>query len=153
MITIEQLPADKVISYLSSYLKENIKDMKPPEWVYFAKTASFKERVPEDPEKWWYIRAASYLRKVYIERAFSVGDARMVYGGRKRRGSQPEEFRRAPGHATRLIVQQLEKAGLLTKSKKGRRLTPKGRALMDRTAKEVFDQLVKSNPELEIYGK
>ncbi|BCU68302.1 30S ribosomal protein S19e [Sulfolobales archaeon HS-7] len=151
MVTMRQLPPDKVIEKLAYYIKESIQEISPPQWVYFSKTASFKERVPDDVRDWWYVRAASILRHVYIYGAVSVGDTKMIYGSRKRRGTLPPEFRTAPGHANRMIMQQLEKAGLVFRTKKGRRLTSKGRSLLDNIAIQVFDEISKYNPELVKY--
>ncbi|RLG85267.1 MAG: 30S ribosomal protein S19e, partial [Thermoprotei archaeon] len=70
----------------------------------------------------------------------------------KRRGSAPPHFRRAGGSHIRKILQQLEKAGLVKKVPGGRTLTPQGRALLDRVAWEVFQELVKERLELLKYG-
>lgn len=152
MITVEMVPPDLFIKRLAMYIKENIKTVTPPDWAIFAKTASFKERVPDNPDEWWYIRAASLLRKLYINGTIGIEKTRVIYGGRKRRGTRPEKFVKAPGHANRLILQQLEKAGLVQKIKnKGRTLSPKGRSLLDRLALEIFKELADNNPSLKIY--
>ncbi|MEM4040641.1 MAG: 40S ribosomal protein S19, partial [Ignisphaera sp.] len=49
-------------------------------------------------------------------------------------------------------LQQLEKAGLVAKTPRGRIITPKGRKLLDSIAYEIFKTLVKSIPELSKYG-
>ncbi|MEM4976285.1 MAG: 40S ribosomal protein S19, partial [Desulfurococcaceae archaeon] len=58
---------------------------------------------------------------------------------------------RAPGNAIRKILQQLERAQLVRRTKEGRILTPQGRALLDRIALEVMLELAKENPELAKY--
>lgn len=63
MVTALEVPADRLIEKLAKYLKENVPNVKPPPWSIFAKTACYKERVPENPD-WWYVRAASILRKL-----------------------------------------------------------------------------------------
>ncbi|AOL16034.1 30S ribosomal protein S19e [Sulfolobus sp. A20] len=152
MITAEMVPYDILIKRLASYIKENVKTVSPPEWAIFAKTASFKERVPDNPEEWWYVRAASLLRKVYVNGSVGIEKSKIIYGGSKRRGTKPERSVRAPGHANRLILQQLEKAGLVQKVKnKGRVLTPRGRALLDKIAYEIFKELADNNPSLKVY--
>ena len=151
MITVNMVPADELIKRLSEYLKENVDTVKPPEWALYAKTASYKERVPDDPENWWYIRAASLLRKLYLHQPLGVGETRRLYSGLKRRGSRPPKTVKAPGHANRLIFQQLEKAGLVQKTKEGRVLSPKGRSLLDKLSYEIFKELAEKRPELKKY--
>lgn len=151
MITPKMVPADIFIPRLAEYLKENVKELRPPEWSFIAKTASFKERVPDNPEIWWYIRAASLLRKLYLLGPLGIGKTRKLYSGLKRRGSRPPKTVKAPGHANRLILQQLEKAGLVVKSKEGRTLSPKGRSLLDKLAYEIFKELAEKKPELKKY--
>ncbi|QGA67690.1 30S ribosomal protein S19e [Sulfolobus sp. E11-6] len=152
MITAEMVPPDLLIKRLAIYLKENVKTVNPPEWTLLAKTANFKERVPDNSEDWWYIRAASLLRKLYINSIIGIEKTRTIYGGRKRRGTRPEKFVKAPGHANRLIFQQLEKAGLVQKVKnKGRSLSPKGRSLLDKLALEIFKELAENNTSLKVY--
>lgn len=151
MITVNMVPADELIKRLSEYLKENVKELQPPDWALYAKTASFKERVPDNPENWWYIRAASLLRRVYMQQPLGVGETRRIYGGLKRRGTRPPISVRAPGHANRLIFRQLEKAGLIVKTKQGRVLSPKGRSLLDKLSYEIFKELADKRTDLKKY--
>jgi small subunit ribosomal protein S19e len=150
MITADMVPPNLLIDKLANYIKENVKEVQPPEWAFFAKTASYKERVPDDLENWWYVRAASLLRKLYKE-AFGISTSRTIYSGLKRRGTKPPHTVKAPGHANRLIFQQLEKAGLAIKTKNGRSLSPKGRSLLDKLSYEIFKGLVENNPSLKKY--
>lgn len=146
------VPAELLLKRLASYIKENFDSVRPPEWVYFSKTASFKERVPDDPEEWWYIKAASLLRKLYISNEpIGVNTARTIYSGKKRRGSRPPITVKHPGHSLRLLFQQLEKAGLVLKSKDGRILSQKGRSLLDKLSYEIFKELAEQNTELKKY--
>ena len=48
MITADMVPPNLLIDKLANYIKENVKEVQPPEWAFFAKTASYKERVPDD---------------------------------------------------------------------------------------------------------
>lgn len=154
MITAKMVPPELLVKKLAEYLKENVKELQAPEWSLIAKTASFKERIPDDPEQWWYMRAASILRKLYIRNHFGVSESMRIYGGLKRRGTKPPISTRAPGHSTRLIFQQLERAGLVTKVKGarlGRTLTPAGRSLLDKLSYEIFIELANKNPSLKKY--
>jgi small subunit ribosomal protein S19e len=150
MITASMVPPEKLIERLAAYLKEkNI--VLPPEWSFLTKTASFKERIPDNPEEWWYVRTASIMRKMYIDTFLGVGKSKIVYGGSSSKGNRPPHFRRAPAHSTRMIMQQLEKAGLVIKTKRGRMLSSKGRSLVDKISLEAFKELVEANPSLKIY--
>ena len=151
MITPKMVPADVFIPRLAQYLKENVKELQPPEWSYITKTASFNERVPDNPEIWWYVRAASLLRKLYFLAPLGIGETRKLYSGLKRRGAKPPRTVKAPGHANRLILQQLEKAGLVVRTRKGRVLSPNGRSLLDKLSYEMFKDLEEKKPELKKY--
>jgi len=93
---------------------------------------------------WWYIRAASILRTLYLRGGNPVGVERLraKYGGRKDRGVKPERFVKGSGHVIRLILQQLESAGLVEKvERKGRRITPQGSSLLDKIAANLIREL------------
>jgi len=149
---VRYIPPRIFIEELARHLKENFGDtIKPPEWALYAKTGSYKERVPDDPD-WWYKRCASLLRKLYIHGSTGIERLRVAYGGRKSLGHRREHFRKAGGSSVRKALQQLEAAGLVTKiERKGRTLTPKGRALMDSLAHHIFKQMVAERPELAKY--
>ena len=151
MTTVYDVPADILIDRLSKYLKENVREVRPPEWAAYVKTGSHVERAPHNPD-WWYIRAASILRKLYIKGPIGVSRLRKLYGGRKRRGVKPAHFRRAGGSIIRHILQQLEEAGLAEKDgNRGRILTPKGRSLLDAMAARIKRELEREIPELKAY--
>ncbi|RME31189.1 30S ribosomal protein S19e [Candidatus Woesearchaeota archaeon] len=105
----------------------------PPEWAAFAKTGAHRERPPAD-EDWWYTRAASVLRTVYLLGPIGTQKLRTRYGGRKNRGVAPDRFYCAGGNHLRKILQQLEAAKLVKQEKKGahkgRVITPLGRKLI-----------------------
>jgi small subunit ribosomal protein S19e len=152
MVTALEVPADRLIERLATYLKNNVPEVKPPEWAYYVKTGAHKERPPENPD-WWYYRAASILRKLYKSgEPIGIETFRTIYGGRKNYGSAPEHFVKGSGSIVRKILQQLEKAQLVRKIPgKGRILTPQGRALLDRLAFEVMIELVREKPEMIKY--
>ena len=118
-------------------LAEELKKMpefKAPPWMTFVKTGVSKQRVPENPD-FWYLRAASILRQLYIKGVVGVSRLRRKYGGRKNRGVKPDKFRKASGKIIRVILQQGEKTGLIekvkTRDQTGRRLTKKGKEFLD----------------------
>jgi small subunit ribosomal protein S19e len=152
MVTVRDVPTDIFIEKLAMYLKANISTVKPPLWASLTKTGSHRERVPEKPD-WWYYRAAAILRKLYLaENPIGIETFRTIFGGLKRRGSAPPHFRKCGGSHIRIILHQLEAAGLIEKTVKGRVISSKGRSLLDRIAFEIFKELVKTNPQLLKYA-
>lgn len=87
------------------------------------KTAKFKELAPYDPD-WYFIRAASMARKIYLRQGIGVGGFRRIYGGRKRNGSRPPHFCKSSGAVARNILHQLQKMNIVDIDPKGgRRIT------------------------------
>ena len=134
MVTMFDADAGKSIGKLAEELKSSIKN---PEWTKFVKTGAAKERPPAN-EDWFYMRAASVLRTVYLKGPIGVQKLRVKYGSKKNRGHNPEKFYKGSGKILRTILQQLEKAELVKFQKegvhKGRIITPKGTSLVDKSA-------------------
>lgn len=138
IITPQEIEAGKFIAALAGELKK-IDAMKAPKWTDFVKTSPSKMRPPEN-EDWWYVRAASILRQIYVKGIVGVSKLRTKYGSRKKRGVAPERFRRSGGKIIRTILQQSEKAGLTEKVKEkkaGRRITKKGKELLEKLASDI----------------
>lgn len=151
MPTPYDVPASLLIERLAQYLKNNADSIRPPDWAPFVKTGVHKERPPENPD-WWYIRCASLLRKVYIKGPIGIQRLRSEYGGRKDMGVRPEHTRKGSGAIIRNALKQLEDAELVeTVDGKGRRITSKGRRLLDILSTEIKRELEKEIPELKIY--
>jgi small subunit ribosomal protein S19e len=136
---IYEVDQQKLILATAEKLK-GIKEIKPPKWIYYVKSGAHRERLIEDPENFWYIRASSILRKCIDP--IGVSRLRKIYGDRKRRGVAPRKHVRARGAIIRKILQQLEAAGLVEKCKiekriMGRKITSKGLALLKSAAKEL----------------
>ena len=115
--------------------------IKKPSWANFVKTSTARERPPADKD-WWYLRAASVLRKMYVlNRPIGTNRLRNHYGGRKNRGHKPERFYKGSGKIIRIILQQLEKSELILSVKegqhKGRRISNKGKSFLDNLAKST----------------
>ena len=130
--TIFSKDPEEFIPKLAEALKQ-MPEFETPEWAEFAKTGSSRERPPTDYD-FWYIRAASILRQLYIRGVVGVGKLRTRYGSKKNRGGKPSQFKKAGGKIIRVILQQAEKAGLVEKMDRlqhGRRLTQKGRDFLD----------------------
>jgi len=140
MPTPFEVSANEFIEMLAKHLKEGVGEISPPEWSRTAKTSSHRERPPHDPD-WWYRRCASLLRKLYIHGPLGVSRLRLDYGGRKRRGTKREHSWPGGASSIREPLQQLEKAGLVKRvERKGRQLTPEGKALLNQIADELLKE-------------
>ena len=135
MITALDVETNKLLKAVAEKLKED-NLVSPPEWVGFVKTGPHKERAPQD-EKFWYVRCAAILRALYIESPLGVSILREKFGGKPGSKSGRMHAQKAGGSLVRKPLQQLEKAGLITKDKKGRSLSKKGIALLNGVAKQV----------------
>jgi len=135
MTTVFDVPADHIIRRVAEELKKR-KEITPPAWAAFAKTGVHKEMPPEDPD-WWFVRVAAVLRRVYVDGPLGVERMRSFYGGKKDRGSKPNQFRKGSGSVLRKSLQQLEAAGLVIHDKTGRRMSPAGMAFLDNLSQEV----------------
>ncbi|KVH92644.1 Ribosomal protein S19e [Cynara cardunculus var. scolymus] len=111
--------------------------MELPEWTDIVKTATFKELAPYDPD-WYFIRAASIVRKIYLRGGLGVGAFQRIYGGHKRNGSSPPHFCKSSGGIARHILQQLETMKIIDMDPKGgRRITSNGRRDLDQVAGRI----------------
>lgn len=139
MVTVYDVPPSELINKLAVKLRES-GTITPPEWADFVKTGRHTEKAPVQ-EGWWYTRAASVLRKVYVSGPIGSERLSAEYGGFADRGSKPNRAVRGSGAIARKCLMQLEASGLVAKDKnRGRIVTAKGRALLDRTAKEVSEE-------------
>ena len=137
MANVKSVESGKYNKMLAEALKKG-KLFDRPEWVSFVKTGAGKAR-PNTDEDFWYKRAASILRQIYIKGIVGVERLRTRYGNRKKRGMKPSKFVKGSGKIIRTILQQAEEAGLVAKaesSKKGRKLTEKGKEFMEKVANE-----------------
>ncbi|KUO88700.1 MAG: 30S ribosomal protein S19 [Vulcanisaeta sp. MG_3] len=152
MVSVKDVPAELLIRELAKYLRENVPQVKPPDWALFVKTGPNKDRPPMQDD-WWYVRAAAVLRKVYLNGPVGIERLRMAFSYRAKIGVsvRSERTRKAGGAIIRNILHQLESAGLITKTKGGRVVTPQGRALLDKLALNILKELAKQNPELSKY--
>jgi small subunit ribosomal protein S19e len=136
---MKEVDAKKFIEVCKEKMMK-IESIKPPAWATFAKTGTSRQLPPQQSD-WWYTRAASILRRIYLDGPVGVERLKTYYGGRKDRGHKPERFRKAGGSNIRKILQQLEKAGLIEKSKKpkkfGRAISENGKKFISDIVKEV----------------
>lgn len=133
MASVYDGKAPELIEKAAEVLKKD-KAVQMPDWAKVVKTGSGKEHPPENAN-WWYMRAASVLRKIYLRGPIGVSKLRTFYGRKKNRGTKPEQFRKGSGKILRVILQQLETAGLVKQAQKaghkGRVVTPKGQSFLD----------------------
>ena len=132
---VYELKADEYNTKLAEALKQ-IPEFKEPEWSLFVKSGVSKIKPPTNKD-FWFKRAASILRQAYVKKIIGVNRLRTRYGGKQNRGMTPEKFKKASGKIIRTMLQQAEAAGLLEKynvsgKRAGRKLTAKGRELMER---------------------
>ena len=150
MTTVFDVPSKELIDEVAKKL-ETDKIVSMPEANSYSRTGVSKENPPEN-NNWWYVRCASILRKIYINDGIGIEHLRAEYGGKRNRGYKPHKARSGSGSITRRAVQQLEKAGYVTRIKgKGRVLTPKGRSFLDNTSNGVMKNVEGYYPGLKKY--
>ncbi len=135
-MSVKDVHPEELTEKLSEKLKE-FEKIEPPEWSDFVKTGNHRERPPQQPD-WWYLRSASILRRVFEKGPIGVSRLRSLYGGRKKRGSSPEKFKKGSGKIIRKILQQLEEEDLVeTIEGKGRKIAPNGMSLLDKLSNQI----------------
>jgi len=137
---IHDVDITQLIYKVAEELKKD-ETIKPPVWATFAKTGISKERPPIQND-WWFIRAASILRKLFILGPIGTIKLKVKYSAKKNMGVAPGRTFPASGNHIRKILQQLEKAGLSKQATKGahkgRIITPKGQSLLEVTANQIM---------------
>ena len=148
MTTVYDVPADPLIRGVAGKLKGETK-LTPPQWAPFVTTGIHTEKPPVEAD-WWHVRAAAVLRKVYVMGPVGTERLRAEFGGPRDRGARPNRAKKGSGSIVREALQQLESAGYVEIVKgEGRRVSAKGRSLLDNTAHEVRNSL--EVPGLEKY--
>ncbi|QPG95585.1 40S ribosomal protein S19 [Epichloe festucae Fl1] len=138
-ITVRDVDAQKFINSYAEFLKRQGR-LPHPGWVDTVKTGPAKELPPQNPD-WFYVRAASVARHVYLRKTVGVGRLRKVHGTAKNRGARPSRHVDASGSVDRKIMQALEKIGVLEQDeeKGGRRITQSGQRDLDRIAQTTAE--------------
>lgn len=142
MTQIAQVNPNELVRRIAAELKkQNL--VSPPEWSQFVKTGHHKDRLPDQPD-WWYYRSAAILRTVAKLNLIGTQKLRVKFGGRKNRGYLPEHFYPASGSIIRKVLQQLEKSGLLKQAQKGahkgRTLTPQGDSFLTKITMQMLKE-------------
>ncbi len=135
MTTVYDVSPDQLVKLVGEKLKKN-KAITPPKWSVNVKRGANKELPPDNPD-WWWVRCASVLRQIYLHGPVGVARLRTYYGSRVNRGTKKERFREASGKIIREVLMQLERAGYVTKTKRGRKISAEGMSFLDNTAHEL----------------
>merc|ERR1712121_253671 len=134
-VTVKDVDPQAFVKAFAAHLKKS--KLKVPEFVTIVKTSKAHELGPLDPD-WFYVRAASVARHVYLRPNVGVGAIRKIYGGTKRNGTRPNHFCLSSSSVARKVLQSLEGIKLITKDVNGgRSIAPTGRRDMDRVAGQV----------------
>lgn len=149
MAKVQDVSPNDLIEEVAKVLKTKFE---APSWSGYVKTGAHKERPPLDKD-WWWTRAAAVLRSVQLRGPIGVSKLRTKYGGKRNRGVAPERFYEGSGKVARLVLQQLEEAGLVKKEAigvhKGRVVTDEGRKLLETKATEIFKKGLSPKPKKE----
>merc|ERR1712168_1022431 len=136
MSSVKDVCQQHFVVGFADFLKKSGK-MKVPEWADLIKLSRFNEQGPHNQD-WFFVRAASVARHLYIRSPAGVGSFTKIYGARKRNGSAPRHFMRASQSVSRRVLQALEEMALVEKDANGgRKLTSQGRRDMDRIAAHI----------------
>ncbi|XP_071957432.1 small ribosomal subunit protein eS19-like isoform X2 [Antedon mediterranea] len=134
--TVKDVDQHEFVKALAAFFKKSGK-MKIPDWVDMVKLGVHKELSPYDAD-WYYIRAASVARHLYMRGGVGVGAMTKVYGGRKRRGTKPSHFCKGSKNVARSVCKSLESIRVVErKDNSGRRLTSQGHRDLNRIAAQV----------------
>merc|ERR1712168_1643862 len=141
-VTVKDVNPQDFVRAFAAHLKKS--KLKVPEYVEIVKTSKAHELGPTDPD-WFYVRAASVARHVYLRPNVGDGAVRKIYGVAKRNGTRPTHFRLSSSSVARKVLQSLEGIKLVTKDVNGgRTIAPTGRRDMDRIAGQCVSSEVPS---------
>ena len=134
--TMRDVSAYKWIRAMAAHLKQSGK-LFVPNCTELMKQSHGNQRAPENPD-WYFYRAASVLRHVYIHPGTGYGGLGKAFAIKKNNGSRPEKTVKATRGLLHWVCRSLEGLKLIAKGKaKGRVLTREGRRKADAIAFNV----------------
>ena len=133
-LQVREVPAADFVNALAKYFEES-HVISAPDWADLVKTGYLKQ-MPPCNANWWYVRAASIARQIFMNHSASVSGLSFRYGANENPGSSPKHHEVASRKVIRVILQQLEKAGLVETTEKGRVMTGKGAKTLNTVANE-----------------
>lgn len=132
--SVRDVSAAEFIKGYAAHLK---KTLKAPAWAEYVKTATGRELAPYDAD-WYFIRAASVARKVYLHGGIGVGALSRWYGKANAKGVKAKHHHDASRGLIRHILIALEKANILEKHADNRRYVSRtGQKDLDTIARAV----------------
>ncbi|GCE99933.1 40S ribosomal protein S19 [Zygosaccharomyces mellis] len=139
-VSVRDVAAQDFINAYASFLQRQGK-LEVPGYVDVVKTSASNELPPQDAEGWFYMRAASVARHIYMRKQVGVGKLNKLYGSAKNRGTRPQKHADASGSVNRKALQALEKIGVVEISPKGgRRISENGQRDLDRIAAQTLEE-------------
>jgi len=134
--SLRDVSAAEFIKAYAAHLKKSNR-MVLPEWVDYVKTAAGRELPPLDPD-WYYVRAASVARKIYLNHGLGVGALAHWYGKAAAKGNKPQHHVKASRKVIRHILNQLEETGIVEKlDNGGRAVSREGQKDLDTIARSA----------------
>merc|ERR1719343_966888 len=116
-VSVKDVDQQKFTVAMSAFLKKSGK-LSVPSWTEYCKTNVAKELSPYDAD-WYYTRAASTLRHLYVRSNVGSKTFAKIYGVRQNNGTCPSHYRRGSTNIPRKIMQGLEAMKLVEKSANG----------------------------------
>lgn len=136
MSSVKDVDQQAFVVSFADFLKKSGK-MNVPEWADLVKLSRANEQGPTDVD-WYFIRAASVARHLYIRSPAGVGAFQKIYGKRKNNGTAPSHVVRSYSSIARRVLQSLEEMKLVEKDPNGgRKLSSQGRRDLDRIAAQI----------------
>ena len=112
-VNVKDVAAGEFVLAYAAHLKR-IGKIEVPKWADLVKTSTAKELAPYNPD-WYYVRAASLARKIYLRGGTGVGAFTKVYGGSSHKTVRTPHFHKACGGLIRHIMQQLGEIDIVAK--------------------------------------
>lgn len=145
--SVKDVSSEDFINTYAKFLQRQGK-LDVPAYVELVKTSAGNEMPPQDAEGWFYKRAASVARTIYLKKDIGVGALNRRYGSAKNRGTRRSKHYDASGSVNRNVVQALEKLGVVELSPKGgRRISENGQRDLDRIAAQVKEAEAEEDDE------